>query len=241
MRQQGNITIAVWQDNKPVSLLATNVDPTKTASVNRKNKDGSSRTIPCPETPLLYNKYMGGVDLNDQLRGYYQLRMKGRKYYKYIFWFLVDLAITRDEGSQSGTVSSICVTPVEMATASSNTTNCISQGTNSNLHYYQTIYLYYNIAVYALISLSIKHMHMHTHTHTRTHTRTRTSYISELCHHISNQYSELTLELELLSSSLLLTVGFKWSVKSSVSEDTKFNCDPKKIFLISFRNSLGML
>ena len=94
MRQQGNITIAVWQDNKPVSLLATNVDPTKTASVNRKNKDGSSRTIPCPETPLLYNRYMGGVDLNDQLRGYYQLRMKGRKYYKYIFWFLVDLAIT---------------------------------------------------------------------------------------------------------------------------------------------------
>ena len=168
MRQLGNITIAVWQDNKPVSLLATNVDPTKTASVNRKNKDGSSRTIPCPETPLLYNKYMGGVDLNDQLRGYYQLRMKGRKYYKYIFWFLVDLAITRDEGSQSGTVTpviSICVTPVEMATASSNTTNCISQGTNSNLHYYQTIYLHCCICSH----LSLYHAHAHTHTHTHTH------------------------------------------------------------------------
>ena len=37
---------------------------------------------------------MGGVDQNDQLRGYYNVRLKCRKYYKYIFWFLFDLAIT---------------------------------------------------------------------------------------------------------------------------------------------------
>ena len=36
----------------------------------------------------------GGVDHNDQLCGYYHVRLKCRKYYKYIFWFLFDLAIT---------------------------------------------------------------------------------------------------------------------------------------------------
>ena len=36
---------------------------------------------------------MGGVDHNDQLRGYYHVRLKCRKYYKYIFWFLFDVAV----------------------------------------------------------------------------------------------------------------------------------------------------
>ena len=36
---------------------------------------------------------MAGVDKSDQLRGYYAVRMKPTKNYKYIFWFLFDLAI----------------------------------------------------------------------------------------------------------------------------------------------------
>lgn len=93
-RQWDNMTVSVWQDNKPVTMIATNSDPTKQTTVNRKKKDGSHAAIPCPEIPVLYNRYMGGVDLNDQLRGYYHIRLKGRKYYKYIFWFLVDVTIT---------------------------------------------------------------------------------------------------------------------------------------------------
>ena len=37
---------------------------------------------------------MGGVDKNDQLRGYYSKRIKGVKSYKYIWWFIIDVAIT---------------------------------------------------------------------------------------------------------------------------------------------------
>ena len=37
---------------------------------------------------------MGGVDRGDQLRGYYCCRTKSRKFYKYIFYFLLDVAIT---------------------------------------------------------------------------------------------------------------------------------------------------
>ena len=42
-----------------------------------------------PQSLSLLNKHMGGVDQNDQLRGYYHVRLKCRKYYKYIFWFLL--------------------------------------------------------------------------------------------------------------------------------------------------------
>ena len=36
----------------------------------------------------MYNKYMGGVDRNDQLRQYYNVQMK------YIWWFLFDVCVT---------------------------------------------------------------------------------------------------------------------------------------------------
>lgn len=36
---------------------------------------------------------MGGVDRGDQNRGYYQVRLKSRKMYKCIFWFLFDVTI----------------------------------------------------------------------------------------------------------------------------------------------------
>ena len=37
---------------------------------------------------------MGGVDLGDQHRGYYHVRMKCRKFYEYIANFLFDVSIT---------------------------------------------------------------------------------------------------------------------------------------------------
>ena len=41
----------------------------------------------------LYNQKMGGVDRGDQYRKYYELRMKSRKVYKYIFWLLVEISM----------------------------------------------------------------------------------------------------------------------------------------------------
>ncbi len=46
----------------------------------------------CPEAIKIYNEKMGGVDRGDQLRGYYQVRMKCRKVYKYIYNFLFDVS-----------------------------------------------------------------------------------------------------------------------------------------------------
>ena len=74
----------------------------KMDSVSRKHKDGSSNTYPCPPAVAEHNRKMGGVDNNDQLRGYYHVHLKCRKYYKYIFWFMFDLIYTNScVGSES--------------------------------------------------------------------------------------------------------------------------------------------
>ena len=90
--QCGNLLVSLWQDTKTVSCLSTNQSPAE-VSVCRRQKDGTRIEIPCPEAIKVYNEYMGGVDKNDQLCGYYSVRTKSRKSYKYLFWFLFDVAI----------------------------------------------------------------------------------------------------------------------------------------------------
>ena len=92
-QQAGNLVVTVWQDNKPVSILSTNAQATPPLTVQRRQKDGTRKEVACPEAIVLYNKYMGGVDKGDQNRGYYHVRLKSRKMYKYIFWFLFDVTI----------------------------------------------------------------------------------------------------------------------------------------------------
>lgn len=92
-RQDGNLALAVWQDTKPVSALSTNWDPAEVMKVKRKKKDGTNIEVNCPTLIHQYNQYMGGVDRGDQFRRYYELRMKSRKFYKYIFWFLVEVCM----------------------------------------------------------------------------------------------------------------------------------------------------
>ena len=76
--QRGNLTTTVWQNNKPVTIIATNSDPTSSDTVTHKKKDGTRQSYTCPMSVAQYNKYMEGVDHNDQLRRYYHVRLKCR-------------------------------------------------------------------------------------------------------------------------------------------------------------------
>ena len=49
--------------------------------------------IDCPPSVSLYNKFMGGVDMQDQARKYYNVTFKSVKWWKYLFWFFLDTAI----------------------------------------------------------------------------------------------------------------------------------------------------
>ena len=88
------LTVSVWQDTKPVTVSSTFCQTIPLDSVSRKLRNGQHMVFPCPEAITQYNCYMGGVDRNDQLRQYYHVRLKCRKYYKYIFWMLFDITIT---------------------------------------------------------------------------------------------------------------------------------------------------
>ena len=92
--QADNLCASAWLDRKIVMLLYTGFDPTSTGQVLRRQKDGTQVSFTCPDACVEYNKYMGGVDLGDQHRSYYHVRMKCRKFYRYIASFLFDVAIT---------------------------------------------------------------------------------------------------------------------------------------------------
>ena len=93
-RQRGSLSAIVWQDKRQVNVLSTLTTPNETVSIQRREKDGTQTTLSCPTAITTYNRYMAGVDKGDQLRQYYRLRMKFMKNYKYIFFFLLDVAIT---------------------------------------------------------------------------------------------------------------------------------------------------
>ena len=93
MRQSGQLAVTMWLDNKVVTMMATNVQPAEKSVVKRMQRNATTMEVPAPMAIISYNKWMGGVDRGDQLRRYYQLRLKSRKFYKYIFWFLFDVSI----------------------------------------------------------------------------------------------------------------------------------------------------
>ena len=94
VRQCGELVVTLWKDTKVVMMASTNAQPNKIEKVKRKLKTGERKEVDCPNSVSLYNKYMGGVDRNDQTRNYYHVRTKCRKSYKYFFWFLFDVAIS---------------------------------------------------------------------------------------------------------------------------------------------------
>ena len=80
MRQSGQLVAAVWMDNKEVQVLSTNVQPDGRGTVQRMQTDATVRSVEAPMAIISYNNWMGGVDRGDQIRQYYHLRLKSRKF-----------------------------------------------------------------------------------------------------------------------------------------------------------------
>ena len=88
-----NLSVGVSQDTKVVMTCTTFCQTNPLSEVQRKMKNGERHTFSCPEAIQTYNKYVRGVDKNDQLREYHHVRLKSRKYYVYLFWMMFDVAI----------------------------------------------------------------------------------------------------------------------------------------------------
>ena len=92
--QRGRMTAYAWKDKRIVNLLSTADDPTLENTVQRKQKDGSKKEVPCPVALRQYNIYMGGVDRADQLRTQDPTSRMCRRWWTYLFWFLFDVAVS---------------------------------------------------------------------------------------------------------------------------------------------------
>lgn len=65
--------------------MSTQHDLAVIATVKRKKGDGSKIDVTCPQSIIGYNALMGGVDLGDQYRKYYEVRTKSHKFYISVF------------------------------------------------------------------------------------------------------------------------------------------------------------
>ena len=91
--QSKQLVATSWYDNRQVNFLSTNSSPLQSTRVERRQKNGDVRIVESRLAISNYQAYMGGVDRADQLRTQYSCSRKAKKYWKYIFNFLLDTAI----------------------------------------------------------------------------------------------------------------------------------------------------
>ncbi|XP_055918585.1 piggyBac transposable element-derived protein 4-like [Eupeodes corollae] len=82
-----------WKDTKAVHILGNFLDPSKNTTTMRKQKDGTSLSINCPEMIAVYNKNMGFVDKADMLKSCYDIDRKSKKCWHRIFWHFLDVSV----------------------------------------------------------------------------------------------------------------------------------------------------
>ena len=82
-----------WIENKPVHFLSNFHDASKISQANRRQKDGSLKEVTRPQIVVDYNDFMGCVDKADMLKSYYEINRKSKKWWKRIFWHIVDVAL----------------------------------------------------------------------------------------------------------------------------------------------------
>jgi len=88
-----NILLTKFNDNKCIFLI-TNILSNEMTEKERWNKKSKEfYTIPIPKAIKYYTKYMKGTDLSNQLISYYEMNRKLYKFWKRIFFHLIDMAI----------------------------------------------------------------------------------------------------------------------------------------------------
>lgn len=93
-KSSDGVVVCDWYDNRLVSIASNfhSVEPT-TIQQRWCKKQKKYVSIPCPNIISAYNRSMGGVDRCDMMVSLYRMKMKGKKWYKRLFFHFVDLAL----------------------------------------------------------------------------------------------------------------------------------------------------
>lgn len=91
----GNKLTAVWwRDRRDVFMMSTVHKKSVQYVMKRPKGSHEKQPMPCPIMIAEYNNSMGGVDLTDQQLSYYSMTTrKTLKWWKKVFWRLVDICI----------------------------------------------------------------------------------------------------------------------------------------------------
>lgn len=88
------LVLSVWKDRKLIHVLSS-IHGTILSTCQRTMKDVSGhfvrKEVSCPQAIRDYSRFMGGVDLSDQLYQYYCFGRKSRKWTKKLFWFSLEV------------------------------------------------------------------------------------------------------------------------------------------------------
>nr|CAH7744541.1 unnamed protein product [Callosobruchus chinensis] len=88
------VSIVSWFDNKIVNTMSTYAGSEPKGEKRRFfKKENAHKMIPCPDSVLIYNRYMGGVDLLDSMLGFYRIKIRSKKYYLRIFFHFIDMVV----------------------------------------------------------------------------------------------------------------------------------------------------
>ena len=88
---ESDVMIVKWHDKRDICLLATNdAGGDHVVQVRRKRQ---LVDLSIPTCVRSYNMLMGGVDRMDQLRAYYGVGRAGRRWWKYLFWGLINVGL----------------------------------------------------------------------------------------------------------------------------------------------------
>ena len=83
-----------WMDKRAVSMISTIHDSLMVSSQRRSRfADGGHESVQKPQCVVEYNSHMGGVDLSDQLVTYYNFAHRTVKWWRLVFFHLLETSI----------------------------------------------------------------------------------------------------------------------------------------------------
>jgi hypothetical protein len=89
-----NTVVVKWHDNKCVTLISSYLGEEPRDKCRRWSKtEKKFLEVDRPHIVQEYNRFMGGIDLIDACVAKYKYHMRSRRWYLYLFWQTITLAV----------------------------------------------------------------------------------------------------------------------------------------------------